>query len=116
MRKRLGYCPFDIESKVTLTDGECRMKARCKDAFRCHHVKKINEKDIVSKFMADIRFVKDEKGMSQVDLAKATGSSEPGISLTLHGLNSKRGNMELRTMVKLAKAVGKKVVITLEDL
>jgi DNA-binding XRE family transcriptional regulator len=60
----------------------------------------------------DLIALREERGMTQVELAKRIGVSQPVIARIESG--KAQQNMELRTLVKLAAALGAKVKISFE--
>lgn len=64
------------------------------------------------RFTEDLYKIMTEKGITKADLAEKIGTSRPYITKVMRG----NANLTLSTMVKLTRAVGVKLTVTLEDL
>lgn len=64
--------------------------------------------------MNNIRKIREEKGMKQIDLAQTIGIS---VGYLCHLENETRNNPSMRTMVKIAKALNRSIeeIFTFSD-
>jgi transcriptional regulator with XRE-family HTH domain len=67
--------------------------------------------DIVSDVIDRLKEAMQEKGINQTDLAKQLGCTKAHVSQLL---SKKSGNFTLRTIERVAKAIGYELVVTLQ--
>lgn len=67
--------------------------------------------DAILQFTMQLHEQMQKQGVSKTELASRTGASQPYITRILKG----RDNLSIATMVKLARAVGLKLQISLGD-
>lgn len=76
------------------------------------HHERLASLDHVQGLLAQLRAAREEKGLSLADLTELTGMDRSALSKLETG---QRPNPTVETLVRYAKAVGKRLVVTLAD-
>ena len=81
------------------------------DLFARHH-ERMASLDQLDKLCAQLKAAREAKGLSLADVTKLTGMDRSAISKLETG---QRANPTVETLVRYAEAVGKRLVVSLND-